>query len=61
MAEPSSAAAQAAPLPDKDLLSRAEKFTREPFLLPGEDPAEVLAPGGDPMPRAQERLTVTDS
>lgn len=23
--------------------------------------AEVLAPGGDPMPRAQERLTVTDS
>jgi chromosome segregation ATPase len=23
--------------------------------------AELLAPGGDPMPRAQERLTVTDS
>ena len=23
--------------------------------------AELLAPGGEPMPRAQERLTVTDS
>ncbi len=45
MAEPTSAAAPAASLPDPDVLSRAEAFTREPFLLPGEDPAEVLAPG----------------
>ncbi|HEX8084061.1 MAG TPA: DEAD/DEAH box helicase family protein [Solirubrobacteraceae bacterium] len=26
-------------------MSRAEEFAREPFVLPGEDPAEALAPG----------------
>jgi ribonuclease E len=46
MAEPTPAAATAAPLPDPETLTRAEEFVREPFVLPGEDPAEALAPGG---------------
>src|SRR4051812_23765415 len=45
MAEPTTAASTAASLPDPDQLSRAEAFTREPFVVPGEDPAVVLAPG----------------
>jgi hypothetical protein len=46
MAEPTPAAPDAATLPDDETLSRAEAFAREPFVLPGEDPAEALAPGG---------------
>src|SRR5918998_6951585 len=46
MAEPTPAAPDAAPLPDPDDISRAENFAREPFVLPGEDVAEALAPGG---------------
>src|SRR5918998_6117136 len=46
MAEPTPAAADAAPLPDPDDISRAEKSAREPFVLPGEDVAEALAAGG---------------
>ncbi|HWT94187.1 MAG TPA: DEAD/DEAH box helicase family protein, partial [Solirubrobacteraceae bacterium] len=45
MAEPTSAATTAASLPDPELLSRAESFAREPFVLPGEDASEALAPG----------------
>ncbi len=45
MAEPTPAAATAASLPDPDDISRAEEFAREPFVLPGEDAAEALAPG----------------
>jgi superfamily II DNA or RNA helicase len=46
MAEPTSAtSAVAPPLPDPELLARAESFTREPFVLPGEDPQTALAPG----------------
>ncbi len=36
--------------------SRLDEITRDIAAL-----AELLAPGGEPMPRAQERLTVTDS
>jgi ribonuclease E len=46
MAEPTPAAADAASLPDPDDVSRAEDFAREPFVLPGEDVADALAPGG---------------
>src|SRR5215213_5935381 len=46
MAEPTPAAATAAPLPDPETLTRAEEFVREPFVLPGEDAAEALEPGG---------------
>src|SRR6476646_8211369 len=31
--------------PNPDDLARAEKFTREPFVYAGEDPAVALAPG----------------
>ena len=44
MAELTSAAAEAAALPDPDAIARAEAFTREPFLHAGEDPG-ALAPG----------------
>ena len=45
MAEPDTATLAVAPLPSSDDLERAETFTREPFLLEGEDPAVLLAPG----------------
>ncbi|HEV3000898.1 MAG TPA: DEAD/DEAH box helicase family protein [Solirubrobacteraceae bacterium] len=45
MAEPTRAAPTAATLPDTETLARVEEFAREPFVLPGEDPAEALAPG----------------
>src|SRR5918911_565725 len=45
MAELTSAAAEAAALPDSSAIDRAEAFTREPFLHEGEDPALALAPG----------------
>jgi superfamily II DNA or RNA helicase len=44
MAEPSTLAAKAA-LPSDDDIARAEAFTREPYVYPGEDPAVALAPG----------------
>jgi ribonuclease E len=40
----------AAPLPSSDDLERASAFTREPFMLEGEDPEVSLAPG---TPRRQ--------
>jgi ribonuclease E len=43
MAEPTTVAATA--LPSDGDLARAEAFTREPFLHPGEDAALALAPG----------------
>jgi chromosome segregation ATPase len=50
----------AAASPSDDRLTRIEgrldEITRDIAAL-----ATLLAPGGEPMPRAQERLTVTDS
>jgi chromosome segregation ATPase len=52
--------AAAAPAAGDDRLARIEsrldEITRDIAAL-----ATLLAPGGEPMPRAQERLTVTDS
>ena len=45
MAEPISAAAAAAPVPDSADIARAEEFVRERFMAQGEQPAEALAPG----------------
>jgi ribonuclease E len=45
MAETTSAAAVAAPLPTTDDIERAASFAREPFVLEGEDPRIALAPG----------------
>src|SRR3954453_14002273 len=45
MAEPETATLAVASLPSSDELERAASFTREPFLLEGEDPAVALASG----------------
>src|SRR5215210_3001140 len=45
MAEPTPVADLAATIPSPEDLQRAERFTREPFLFDGEEPAVALAPG----------------
>ena len=45
MADSTTVAAEAAPIPDPALITRAEKFTRERFVHEGEDAAVALAPG----------------
>src|SRR6185312_12259359 len=45
MAESTSVALAAAPIPDSAEIARAEKLVRERFLQPGEDPSVALAPG----------------
>ena len=45
MAEPETATLAVASLPSSDDLERANSFTREPFLLEGEDAATALAVG----------------
>ncbi len=45
MAEPTSVALAAAPIPSSAEISRAEKFVHERFLHEGEDAAVALAPG----------------
>ncbi|MEA2209496.1 MAG: ribonuclease, partial [Solirubrobacteraceae bacterium] len=45
MAESTSVALAAAPIPDSAEITRAEKLVRERFLQPGEDAAVALAPG----------------
>jgi len=56
LAEPSSVAVTVAHPGDADL-ARAQKFTREPFVHPGEDPALALAPG-TPRRRALDQALV---
>ena len=51
MAQSTSVAPEATPLPSSDDLARAEKFTREPFLHEGETAEEALA-AGTPRRRA---------
>jgi len=51
MAESTSVALAAAPIPSSAEISRAEKLVRERFLHDGEDPAVALAPG-EPRRRA---------
>jgi ribonuclease E len=46
MADPTSVAVEATPaIPSADAIERAAAFTREPFVLEGEDAAKQLAPG----------------
>jgi ribonuclease E len=45
MAETTPVATTVTTLPSPDAIDRASKFTREPFVLEGEDPATILAPG----------------
>ncbi|MFN8174925.1 MAG: DEAD/DEAH box helicase family protein [Solirubrobacteraceae bacterium] len=51
MAEPTSAVAKSAPLPTPGALARAEGFTRERFVHPGEEAGDALA-AGTPRRRA---------
>jgi hypothetical protein len=53
MAESTSVALAAAPIPSPAEISRAQKFVRERFVHDGEDPAVALAPG-TPRRRALE-------
>jgi ribonuclease E len=54
MAEPTSVALAAAPIPSTAEISRAERLVRERFLHEGEDPAVALA-AGSPRRRALDR------
>src|SRR5688572_6082401 len=45
MAYPSAVAEKATSIPSPEDVSRAEKFTRERFVHPGEEVADALAPG----------------
>jgi hypothetical protein len=54
MAEPTSAAPAVAPIPSSVDIARAEKFVRERFVHPGEDPAVALA-AGTPRRRALDQ------
>jgi hypothetical protein len=54
MAESTSVALAAAPIPSSAEISRAQKFVREAFVHEGEDPAVALAPG-TPRRRALDR------
>jgi ribonuclease E len=54
MAEPTSVALEAAPIPSSAEISRAEKLVRERFLHDGEDPAVALA-SGSPRRAALDR------
>src|SRR6202020_3591905 len=54
MAEPTSVALAAAPLPSSAEISRAEKLVRERFLHDGEDPAVALA-AASPRRRALDQ------
>jgi ribonuclease E len=45
MAETTQVATTVTTLPSSDAIERASKFTREPFVQDGEDPAVILAPG----------------
>src|ERR1700732_2866466 len=54
MAESTSAALAAVPVPSSADIARAEKLVRERFVHPGEDPAVALA-SGSPRRRALDR------
>ena len=55
MAEPETATLAVASLPSSDDLERAASFTREPFLLEGEDAASALALGTPRRARSTRR------
>ncbi len=57
MAEPTSVALAAAPIPSSADIKRAEKFVREHFLHDGEDPTVALA-AGTPRRRALDQALV---
>src|ERR687887_1314531 len=61
MAESTSAAAEAAAIPDQAAIERAEAFTRERFVHDGEDSAVALAPGSARRRALEDALRELDS
>src|SRR5262245_50707024 len=61
MAESMSAAAEAAAIPEKAAIARAEAFTRERFVHDGEDTAVALAPGSARRRALDDALRELDS
>src|SRR3954470_10355746 len=61
MADSSAVVSEATSLPSSDDLARAEKFTRERFVHPGEDQAEALAPGGGRRHALDDALAELDA
>src|SRR3954449_8385833 len=62
MAEPSAVADKATTLvPSAEDITRAEKFTRERFVHPGEETADALAPGSGRRHALDDALTEIDA
>jgi ribonuclease E len=61
MAESTSAAAEAAAIPEQAAIARAEAFTRERFVHDGEDTAVALAPGSARRRALDDALRELDS
>src|SRR3954451_16796004 len=61
MADSMSAAAEAAPIPKKAAIERAEAFTRERFVHDGEDPAVALGPGSARRRALEDALREIDA
>jgi ribonuclease E len=61
MADSTSAAAEAAPIPDQAAIERAEAFTRERFVHDGEDTAVALAPGSARRRALEDALREIDA
>jgi ribonuclease E len=61
LADSTSAAVQAAAIPDQAAIERAEAFTRERFVHDGEDPAVALAPGSGRRRALEDALREIDA
>src|SRR4051794_40206701 len=61
MAEPSAVAEKATPVPSSDDIARAEKFTRERFVHPGEEVADALAIGSGRRHALDDALAEIDA
>src|SRR4051794_29149372 len=61
MADSSAVAAPAASVPSSDDVARAEKFTRERFVQPGEEVADALAPGSGRRHALDDALAELDA
>jgi superfamily II DNA or RNA helicase len=61
MADPSAVAEKATPVPSSDDVARAEKFTRERFVHPGEEVGDALAPGSGRRHALDDALAELDA
>ncbi len=61
MADTTQVARSATPVPNSEDVARAAAFAREPFVHPGEEPAEALAPGSPRRRALDAALTELDA